>query len=153
MKGNQQDIATWSTKQCYKIQRFCEEILSVLLHTSVTLILVLKSWIYLIFLAICRTNPSVLWIREQRVREMSQLRLGDSCRISRGTETLNESALKGFVSTVIWKLPNVCFMHVGLHRLEFMVRTHLRWVTEYDKLKHIAKKHPKLPRDLHKNID
>lgn len=86
----------------------------------VPLILILKSWIYLIFLAICRMNPSILWIRERRVRETSLLWLGDSCRTCRGTETLNASTLKGLVSAVIRKLPNVCFVHVGLYMLEFM---------------------------------
>lgn len=69
MKGNQQDIELLSNAT--KSRDFCEEILSILLCTFIPFIVVLKSRIYLIFLA----SPSVLWIREQRVREMNLLKL------------------------------------------------------------------------------
>lgn len=55
----------------------------------------------LLFLAICRMNPAVLWIEERRVREMSLLGLNESSRSSRGIEALNASTLKGLVSAVI----------------------------------------------------
>lgn len=46
---------------------------------------------------------------------MSLLRLGDSCKTSRGTETLNASMLKGLVSAVICLLHAYRILHAGIY--------------------------------------
>lgn len=125
VKGNQQEVAIWITKQCHKIQRFCEEVLSVLLHICVPLILAWKSWTYFLFLAGCRVDPSTLWIREGRAREIGPLGLAEPSRTSTGTKAVNTSVLKGVVSAVIWNMPNVCWLYVGPNTIKFVLHTQL----------------------------